>query len=92
MTYLSDGNDIVMSALNAFDHLEEAVFLDWCHVGVKGNQLIAKTIWSLVNGCNAGVEETNDALDLMLSNKRSALKLLRIAANKDEVPYNYPLY
>lgn len=91
-TYLSCGDGLITSAIDVFSEIDETIYIDWCHVGVAGNELIAKRIWNITNQCLGSDVKTTTALRLMKNNKDTALRSRNIFKNKDETVYNYPLY
>ena len=91
-TYLSNGGGLIKPAVSTFSDTDETIFIDWCHVGVKGNSLIARRIWDILNDVPNSQVEINTAMSVMKSHKDTALKARRIFQNKDEMVYNYPLF
>ena len=91
-TYLSYGGGLIKSAIDVFSEIDETVYIDWCHVGVAGNELIAKRIWNLTNQCLDSDIKTTNTLHVMKKYKGIALRSRNIFKNKDETAYNYPLY
>ncbi len=91
-TYLSYGGGLIKSAIDVFSEIDETVYIDWCHVGVAGNELIAKRIWNLTNQCLDSDIKTTNTLHVMNNYKGIALRSRNIFKNKDETAYNYPLY
>lgn len=91
-TYLSRGDGLITSAIDAFSGLDQTIFIDWCHVGVEGNSIIAQKIWGLINGFSVSEDESLAAINGMKNHRDIALRLRNIFKNKDEIAYNYPLY
>ncbi len=91
-TYLSNGGWLIKPAVSTFSDTDETIFIDWCHVGVKGNSLIARRIWGILNDVPNSQVEIDSAMSVMKSHKDTALKSRHIFQNKDEMVYNYPLF
>ena len=91
-TYLSSGDDLITSAIDIFSEIDETIFIDWCHVGVAGNELIAERVWNITNQCLGSDVKTTTALRVMKNHKDIALRSRNIFKNKDETAYHYPLY
>lgn len=91
-TYLSCGDGLIKSAIDIFSEIDETVYIDWCHVGVAGNKLIAKRIWKITNQYLGSDDKTTAALRVMKNHKDKALRSKNIFKNKDEMAFNYPLY
>lgn len=91
-TYMKEGGGIVSCITESFDKTSETIYFDWCHVGIKGNQLLSESILSVIkmNSSNGLLNEFS--LALMKSRSADLMKLHNIGKNRDEVPYNYPLY
>lgn len=91
-TYLKEGEGVVSCITESFDKFVEPLYLDWCHVGIKGNQLLSESILTVIkmNSSNGLLNEFS--LQLMKSRSADLMKLHNIGKNRDEVPYNYPLY
>ncbi len=92
--YLFNGDGLITSAIDIFSDEYETIFIDWCHVGVAGNEIIAKKIWNIANQCLGTdvIAPTTNGLRVMMNNKNTALRSRNILKNKDETAYNYPLY
>jgi hypothetical protein len=91
-TYLSLGDGLITPAIDAFSGLDQTIFIDWCHVGVEGNSIIAQKIWGIVNDSSFSENKTCAAITVMKNYKDKALRSRNIFKNKDELAYNYPLY
>ena len=91
-TYLSLGDGLIKSAVDAFSDTDESIFIDWCHVGVDGNLIIAKKIWSIVNEISDSDVKTASAMRVMRNHRNAALRSRNIFKNNGETAYNYPLY
>jgi hypothetical protein len=91
-TYLDHGEGLITSAVGIFSEMEESIFLDWCHVGTKGNALIARKIWEVINDDVDSDIKTIAAMNIMKKYRDIVLRSRNIFKNKDEVAYNYPLY
>ena len=91
-TYLTLSDALITPAIDAFAGLDQTIFIDWCHVGVEGNSIIAQKIWGIVNGFSVSENETFAAMNVMKNYRDIALSSRNIFKNKDEIAYNYPLY
>lgn len=91
-TYLSLSDGLITPAIDAFSGLDQTIFIDWCHVGVEGNSIIAQKIWALINGISVSEDKTFAAMNVMKNYRDIALRSRNIFKNKDEIAYNYPLY
>lgn len=92
VTYLSQSDGLITSAIDTFSDIDDSIFLDWCHIGVKGNSIIAKKVWDLLNNHLGSNDKTFETLNLMKNYKEIALSSRKIFKNKNELVYNYPLY
>lgn len=91
-TYIRHGRGLILSAVDTFSYIDECIFLDWCHVGIQGNHLLAKRFWEIINGDMNSGDMNCDAMNKMKFHRHSALKLRNIHKNKNEIAYNYPLF
>ena len=91
-TYLSLSEGLITSAVDAFSGLDHTIFLDWCHVGVEGNAIIAEKIWDIINDSLVSEDKTFASMNVMKNYRDIMLSSRNIFKNKDEIAYNYPLY
>ena len=83
--------DVLVPLLSVFDDVGESVYLDWCHLGVRGNQMVARAIFNSLFDVNDKMFTVKPQLQRMRTLEKEILSLRGLYKNADD-SFVYPLY
>jgi len=91
-TYISEGLGIVEPLVGIFNNYRGTIFVDDCHLGPLGNQILGQEIANLVAGRPKASQKVND--DFVKSSRSILFAAVRRGSRRrvEQNPYMYPLF
>jgi len=91
-TYISEGIDIVEPLVGIFNNFRDTIFVDNCHLGPLGNQVLGQEIANLVAGRPKASRKNTD--DSVKSSRSILFAAVRRGSRRrvEQNPYMYPLF